>query len=71
MHEHLEVFRDRDVVFYIDNEGGCSSLIRGSTSADDVARFVHLTHVKLMKINANLVILELLVSVYFPIYNIQ
>ena len=52
LHEHNELLSNRDVVFFIDNESGCSSLIRGSTSAEDVAHFVHLVHFTLLKAGA-------------------
>ena len=49
--EHLGTFKDRDAIFFIDNEGGCSSLIRGSTSAQDVSCFIHAVHALLTSVN--------------------
>ena len=48
IHEHAEDVRDRDVLIFIDNEGGCSSLIRGNSRQADAASIVYSVHWKLL-----------------------
>jgi hypothetical protein len=42
--EHFPVLRGRDVVWFIDNQSACSSLIRGGSAAEDVEQIALVTH---------------------------
>ena len=41
---HLEVLKNRDVIFFVDNEAATSALIRGSTKEQDVMSIVQAMH---------------------------
>jgi hypothetical protein len=43
---HEDLFRGRDVLWWIDNEGAASSLVRGRSRQFDAGSLVHLAHLK-------------------------
>ena len=45
------MFSGRDVIFFVDNEAACSSLIKGSTASQDVGEIAAVTHLFLCKYN--------------------
>ena len=51
---HPEVFRNTDVTWYIDNEAACSSLVRGSSSQEDIGLISAATHRILMELNCRI-----------------
>ena len=44
-----ELFAGCDVVWFIDNESACSSLIRGGSRQDDIATLSALTHLAMLR----------------------
>ena len=44
-----ELFTGRDVVWFIDNEAACSSLIRGSSAQEDIGIIAGITHFLMLK----------------------
>ena len=43
-----EVFYGTDIVWFIDDEAACSSLVRGATKEEDVAMIAAVTHLVMM-----------------------
>ena len=46
-----DTFSSRDVVWFVDNEAACSTLIRGVCGPEDVAEIACITHMKLHKLS--------------------
>ena len=46
-----EVFRGRDVVWFIDNEGACSTLVRGACTEEDMSGIDECTHFLVMELS--------------------
>ena len=57
-----DIFKFRDLIFYIDNESACSALIRGASRAKDVDCLVISTHLALARSLVVLVYVVLLVT---------
>ena len=47
---HEELFRSRNVLWFVDNESACSSLIRGSSRVEDVGNIAAAAHVLFLKL---------------------
>ena len=45
-----EVFANSDVLWFIDNEAACSTLIRGASREEDVGTIAELTHLHLLRL---------------------
>ena len=52
--EDPDFFMDKDVIWFVDNEGACSTLIRGACSPEDVTGIAELTQLIAMRLGARL-----------------
>ena len=52
--QHPEVFRGRDMLWFVDNESACSTLVRGASSQEDVAGIAECTHLVVMALGCRI-----------------
>ena len=52
--EDSDHFMNKDIVWFVDNEGACSTLIRGACSPEDVSGIAELTQLLAMRLGARI-----------------
>ena len=52
--ESPEIFRDKDVLWFVDNEAACASLIRGASSQEDVAVVAEVVHLLTLRLGCRI-----------------
>ena len=54
LHCNPELFRDRDVIWFVDNESACSTLIRGASKEEDVNGIAECTQFQCLHLNTRI-----------------